>query len=113
MVAGAAWMGLLVRVLQQLFLYILRGYSGVWRLQPGLEAHIHIAKVILGLQSYRTEALDLIWGNQVTPEPGWWLGRNGIYCALAKPSLAVSDWEKDLVEGQVGYFPDHLPVVNE
>lgn len=49
----------------------------------------------------------------MTPEPGWWLGRNGIYCALVKPLRGVGAWEKDLIEGQVGYFPNHLPVVNE
>lgn len=58
--AGAAWLGLLLRMLQQLFLYILWGFRGAWRPQSGLEAHIHIAKVMLGLQSHRTEALDLI-----------------------------------------------------
>lgn len=56
MVAGSAWLGLLLRMLQQLFFYILWGCSGVWRLQPGLEAHIHTTNVILGLQSHRIEA---------------------------------------------------------
>lgn len=108
MVAGAAWLGLLVRMLQQLFLYILLRCSGIWRLRSGFEAHIHVIKGVLDLQSHRIEALDLIRGNQVTPELWWWHGRNGIYCALAKPLLDVVAGEKDLIEGQVGYFPNHL-----
>lgn len=49
----------------------------------------------------------------MTPELRWWLGRNGVDCALAKPLLGVIAWEKDLLEGQVGYFHNHLSVVNE
>lgn len=88
------------------------GCSGIWRLW-GLEAHIHIIKVIFDLQSHRIEALDLIGENWVIPELWWCLGRNGIYWALAKPLLGVVAWEKDLTEGQVGYFPNHLSGLNE
>lgn len=49
----------------------------------------------------------------MTAELGWWLGRNGIYCALAKPLPGVGAWEKALIEGQDGYFPNPLSVVNE
>lgn len=50
------------------FLTFCLGCSSIWGLWPGLEdlfckePHIHIVKIILGFQSHRTEALDMIWG---------------------------------------------------
>lgn len=100
MVAGAAWLGLLLRMLQQLFSYILWGCSGVWG------SHSSSKGDICPSVTQNRTGFDMGTPSDTRTWVVAW--QKWDFLCWAKPLVCVVAWEKDLMEGQVGNCPDHL-----